>query len=69
MFDTNNDGAIDKNELMHVLQSTNKRGIGDPQLLQIVDAIMAKWDTRGQGMLEYPAFKDMLSSSSMHLSL
>ena len=69
MFDANNDGAIDRTELLSVLQLTNKRGMTQQQLVQIVDSIMARWDPRGQGKLEYPAFKDMLSTTIANLSL
>lgn len=69
VFDANNDGVIDKAELLNVLQLTNKRGMTPQQLVQIVDSIMARWDPRGEGKLEYPAFKDMLSTTISNLSL
>jgi len=69
VFDANDDGAIDKDELMTVLQLTNKRGMTPAQLAQIVDSIMARWDPSGRGRLEYPAFKALLSTTMANLSL
>ena len=69
MFDADNDGFIDREELMSVLQLTNKRQMTAAQLGQIVDSMMARWDSSGQGRLQYPDFKDMLSTTLSNLSL
>jgi hypothetical protein len=39
------------------------------QLSQIVDSIMARWDSTGHGRLEYDAFRQMLSTTISNLSL
>jgi Ca2+-binding EF-hand superfamily protein len=69
VFDSNNDGMVDKSELMTILQLTNKRGMTPAQLSQIVDSIMARWDPSGHGRLEYDAFKQMMGSTISNLSL
>ncbi|KAG7673609.1 hypothetical protein Ndes2526B_g02940 [Nannochloris sp. 'desiccata'] len=69
VFDSNNDGKIDKSELMTILQLTNKRRMTPAQLSQIVDSIMARWDSTGHGSLEYDAFKQMMGSTISNLTL
>ena len=69
VFDTNGDGVIDREELLRVFQLTNKRSMTTPQLEQVVDSTIARWDDRGGGTLSYPAFKSLLLASTSNLSL
>lgn len=69
VFDTNCDGVIDRSELLHVLQFTNKRGMTPEQLEQVVDSTIARWDEDGSGCLAYPAFRSLLLASTASLSL
>jgi Ca2+-binding EF-hand superfamily protein len=54
---------------MTILQLTNKRRMTPAQLSQIVDSIMARWDSTGNGRLEYDAFKQMMFSTISTLTL
>lgn len=69
VFDANGDGVIDRQELLYVFQLTNKRSMTAPQLEQVVDSTIARWDDRGGGTLSYAAFKSLLLASTANLSL
>jgi len=69
VFDANGDGVIDREELLHVFQLTNKRSMTAVQLEQVVESTIALWDDRGAGTLSYPAFKRLLLASTSAMSL
>ena len=69
IFDQNGDGYIDEAELLIALQMTNKRGMTDEQLRQIVGALIQKWDRSGDGRLTYPEFRELLTASVATLTL
>jgi Ca2+-binding EF-hand superfamily protein len=69
VFDFNGDGFIDRDELLTILQLTNRRGMTLNQLEQIADSTMERWDVQRRGKLIYPEFKALLGASTAVLSL
>jgi serine/threonine-protein phosphatase 2B regulatory subunit len=64
IYDADDDGFVTRADLLHQLQQTNRRGLAQPQLEQIVGSTLAAFDSDGDGQLSYEEFRALLSASS-----
>lgn len=64
VFDADEDQFVTQEDLLRWLRATNRRGLSDAQLEQILHSTIAQFDEDGDGQLSYPEFRSMVSAAS-----
>jgi len=64
IYDADDDGFVSRADLLRHLAATNRRGLSEAQLEQIMAHTVAAFDADGDGKLCYQEFRALLSASS-----
>lgn len=64
IFDADEDQYVTAADLLRWLQATNRRGLSQAQLEQIVHSTVSQCDEDGDGQLSYQEFRQLVSASS-----